>query len=57
VAAALVLKLSGAEKERLTKRYTENIVAYHLYLKGRYHWNKRSEEALHKAIECLQASD
>ena len=53
VAAGLALKLTGDQRERLTKRYTENTAAYHLYLKGRYHWNKRSEEALHKAVECF----
>ncbi len=39
---ALSLSLSGTEKTALTKRYTENADAYQLYLKGRYHWNKRS---------------
>jgi len=39
---ALSLSLSGTEKTALTKRYTESLDAYQLYLKGRYHWNKRS---------------
>ena len=50
VARALTLSLSGAEKERLTKRYTENSEAYRLYLKGRYFWNKRTVEGLRKGI-------
>ncbi|MFY9555001.1 MAG: protein kinase [Blastocatellia bacterium] len=50
----LRLKLSGAEKKQLTKRYTENTEAYHLYLKGRFYWNKRTEEALKKGIEYFQ---
>ena len=53
VAAALALRLTGDERERLTRRYTENTAAYHLYLKGRYYWNKRSEEALHKGVKCF----
>ena len=53
VAAALALKLTGEEKERLAKRYTENTVAYHLYLKGRYYWNKRATDALRKSINCF----
>ena len=58
VAAALELRLTGNQRERLTRRYTENTEAYRLYLQGRYHWNKRSEEALHRAIECFnQAID
>src|SRR5712671_5698499 len=47
-------QLSGEEKQRLTKRYTEDAEAYRLYLKGRYHWNKRSAEGLQKAIEYFR---
>jgi eukaryotic-like serine/threonine-protein kinase len=54
VAAALSLKLSGEEKERLTKRYTENTLAYQLYLKGLHFFNKRSVEGYNKAIEYYQ---
>ena len=58
VAAALALKLTGEERARLTRRYTQNTAAYHLYLKGRYHWNKRTEESLTRSIECYyQAID
>lgn len=51
VAEALALKLTGENKELLTKRYTENIDAYGFYLKGRYFWNKRTGRGLKKAIE------
>jgi TolB-like protein/DNA-binding winged helix-turn-helix (wHTH) protein/Tfp pilus assembly protein PilF len=54
VAAALTLKLNGEDKSLLTKRYTENAEAYKLYLKGRYHWNKRSPEGTKKGIECFE---
>ena len=47
----LRLHLTGEEKQRLTKHYTENAEAYQLYLKGRYHWNKRTPEGFQKAIE------
>jgi len=47
----LRLRLTGGEKTHLAKRPTENIEAYQLYLKGRYYWNKRTEEGFHKAIE------
>ncbi len=50
----LRLKLSGAEKKQLTKRYTENTEAYHFYLKGRFYWNKRTPEGLKKGIEYFQ---
>ncbi|HKZ81015.1 MAG TPA: protein kinase [Pyrinomonadaceae bacterium] len=51
IAAKLRLKLSGEHKQRLKKRPTENTGAYQLYLKGRYFWNKRTEEGLRKGIE------
>jgi DNA-binding winged helix-turn-helix (wHTH) protein/Tfp pilus assembly protein PilF len=51
VAEALALKLSGEEKKHLTKRYTDNAEAYHLYLKGRYFWNKRTEDGFNRGIE------
>ena len=54
VAAALTLKLNGEDKSLLTKRYTENAEAYRLYLKGRYHWNKRSPEGTKKGIEYFE---
>jgi len=47
----LRLKLSGAEKKQLTKRYTENTRAYQHYLKGRFYWNKRTADGLTKGIE------
>jgi len=54
ISERLRLRLTGEEKQRLTKRYTENAEAYQLYLKGRYFWNKGTEEGAKKAIECFQ---
>lgn len=50
----LRLKLTGEEKRRLTQRYTDNIAAYQLYLKGRYAWNKRTAEELRRGAEHFQ---
>ncbi|MDX6696287.1 MAG: hypothetical protein QOF02_3890 [Blastocatellia bacterium] len=50
VAQALTLKLTGEEQRLLAKRYTENVEAYQSYLRGRYFWNKRNEEALTRSI-------
>lgn len=50
VAAALALQLTGEERQRLTKHYTENTEAYQLYLRGRWFWNQRTEEGFQKAI-------
>jgi len=46
--------LNGEEKKRLGKRPTENPEAYQAYLVGRFHWNKRTEEGLKKAIEHFE---
>jgi len=54
ISEKLRLRLTGEEKQRLTKRYTENAEAYQLYLKGRYYWNKGSEEGAKKSIEYFQ---
>ena len=50
VTEMLALRLSGEEKSLLTKRYTGNTEAYQLYLRGRYHWNKRTSEGLNRAV-------
>ncbi|HKS28309.1 MAG TPA: protein kinase [Pyrinomonadaceae bacterium] len=54
ISEKLQLKLTGEEKRRLTKRYTDDTEAYHLYLKGRYFWNKRSRESLEKGLEFFK---
>ena len=50
IADKLRLKLTGAEKKRLQKKTTTSPAAYELYLRGRYHWNKRTEESLTRGI-------
>ncbi len=54
ISAKLRLRLSGEEEKRLARRYTEDTEAYQLYLKGRYFWNKRTEDALNKAVEYFE---
>lgn len=44
-------RLSGAQRELLTKRYTNDAEAYKLYLKGTYYRSKWAEEEWHKSIE------
>ncbi len=51
ISEKLRLRLTSGEKKRLSKRATSSIEAYQLYLKGRYHWNKRTEEEIKKSIE------
>src|SRR5439155_17961521 len=51
ISERLRLRLTDDEKQRLTKRYTDNAEAYQLYLKGLFYWNKRSPDGLQKSIE------
>jgi serine/threonine-protein kinase len=50
----LKLKVLGGERAKLLSRQTENPEAHNLYLKGRYFWNKRTEEGIRKSIEYFQ---
>jgi serine/threonine-protein kinase len=42
------------EQQRLTEVYTENAEACHLYIKGRYFWEKRRKTDLGRAVECFK---
>ena len=35
-------------------RYTANMTAYHLYLKGRYWWNRRTQAAIEEGIKYFE---
>ncbi len=50
----LKLKLSGEGEKALTKHYTDNNEAYQLYLKGRYHYAKRTKDDILKGIDYFQ---
>ena len=50
----LRMRLTGEDEKRMAKSYTANPEAYQDYLKGRYWWNKRTEEGLNKGIEYFQ---
>lgn len=54
ISGKLRLKLTRAEKKRLTKRQTEDAEAYRLYLKGRHHWSRWTQEGFYKAIEYFE---
>jgi len=54
IASALRARLTSVEKGRIEKRQTENTDAYTLYLKGRFHWNKRRLDEMNKAIGCFR---
>lgn len=54
ISEKLRLQLTAPEKKRLTRRHTEDTEAYRLYLKGRHHWNRWTEEGFYRAIEYFQ---
>jgi eukaryotic-like serine/threonine-protein kinase len=51
ITSNLRLRLSGPQQNLVAKHHTENAEAYQLYLKGRFHWNKRTEESLEKSVD------
>src|SRR5262245_24720467 len=50
VTRALTITLPEEERQRLSRRHTQNRQAYHAYLKGRFCWNKRTEDGLRRGI-------
>jgi TolB-like protein/Flp pilus assembly protein TadD len=51
IANKLKAKLTGLEEEVITTQPTQNSEAHQLYLKGRYFWNKRTNDGLKTAID------
>src|SRR6266404_3272060 len=54
ISEKLLIRLTTEERNQLKRRYTANVDAYHAYLKGRYHWNKRTTESLIKGVEYFK---
>jgi len=54
IARAVQVKLTPREQTHLAQVHTVVPEAYEAYLKGRYQWNRRSGEALPKAIAYFQ---
>lgn len=54
VAEALALELLPHQRAEMTQAPTSNMPAYEDYLRGRYHWNQRTEEGLLKAIAYFE---
>ena len=54
ISEKLRLKLTGADKQRLARRHTDNLEAYHAYLKGRYYWNKRTDKDVRRSLEYFK---
>lgn len=54
VVRSLRLRLTDADVKRITKRPTENALAYEAYIKGRYFWNKRTGDGLLKGLDYFR---
>ena len=54
VAETLKVRLLGEEKRKIDKKPTENLEAYDAYLKGRYFFNRPSDQNLSKAISQFE---
>jgi serine/threonine-protein kinase len=48
------VKLTPQEEERLSQTAKVDPEAYRLYLQGRFYWNKRTREGLHKSLEYFE---
>jgi serine/threonine-protein kinase len=53
---SLKVELLAREKRAVMKRHTYEVDQYHLYLKGRYYWNKGTTGGSNKAVEHFQAA-
>ncbi|MBI4545973.1 MAG: tetratricopeptide repeat protein [Gemmatimonadetes bacterium] len=51
---ALKLKLARVGRDDLVARSTDDVAAYDLYLKGRFHWNKRTGASMRLALEYFR---
>ena len=56
VAKEIALKVSRGERARLARSGQVDPEAFSVYLRGRYLWNRRTPEAIQKAIQCFQES-
>jgi serine/threonine-protein kinase len=56
IAGELRARLTPRDEARLNVVRTVDPEVYEAYLKGRYHWNKRTEESLRKAAEYFEAA-
>ncbi|PWT93041.1 MAG: hypothetical protein C5B55_05235, partial [Blastocatellia bacterium] len=57
ISESLRLRLTGEDEEKLSKRYTQDVEAYQLYLKGRYYWNKRNEQGFRNGIDFFKRAE
>lgn len=54
ISSQLKLQFTVDERKQMAKQYTTDPQAYTQYLKGRFHWNKRTSEGLQRAIAYFE---
>jgi eukaryotic-like serine/threonine-protein kinase len=54
IADTLQAKLTGSEKKQMSKKATENLEAYDLYLRGRFFWNQRTSVDMKTALSHFE---
>jgi type II secretory ATPase GspE/PulE/Tfp pilus assembly ATPase PilB-like protein/TolB-like protein/CheY-like chemotaxis protein/Flp pilus assembly protein TadD len=54
IVGTLSVVLLGRHATPIVETATRNAEAYDLYLKGRYHWNKRTEDGLTRSVELFK---
>lgn len=54
IARGIRVRLTPKEHARLANARILSPEVYQTYLKGRYYWNRRTEEALKKAVACFE---
>jgi DNA-binding winged helix-turn-helix (wHTH) protein/TolB-like protein/Tfp pilus assembly protein PilF len=54
VMRGLVVELSAEEREQLDRRGPTSAEAHQAYMKGRYFWNKRTQEGLKKSVDYFK---
>jgi len=54
IVAALKLKLTGYEDQQIAKRFTENIEAKILYLKGKHLHYSFTIEGMQESVKCFE---
>jgi len=54
IASEVRIELTSTEQRHIGRAHSVNSEAFEAYLKGRYHWNKRSKDGLRKAEQYFQ---
>jgi DNA-binding winged helix-turn-helix (wHTH) protein/TolB-like protein len=53
---AMSIRLTGAARQRLLRRETDDVEAWQLYLNGNYHFERRDEVNLRRAVASFDAA-